>query len=202
MEYAQISIMDMIEGVGEDRCKNILSSFSCPLNHDVEDFIRNKSIDFAKQKIAITFLVFAREKEKRELVGYFALANKFVAVEENKLSNTLKKRVLKFSQYDKDMDRYLLSMPLIAQLGKNFADDLELSISGNDLLHMACKKVMEAQDIIGGKTVYIECADNPKLHEFYSRYGFFEFGKRIKDAGELLEEKYLVQMLLYFKKTI
>lgn len=202
MEYTRISILDMVEEIGEDRCKNILSFFSCPLNRDVEDFIRNRALAFAQQKVAITFLVFAQNDGKQELVGYFTLANKFVAImEDSKLSNSLQKRILKFSQYDDDLNRYLLSMPLIAQLGKNFDKTIKTYISGNVLLDMACAKVMEAQNIIGGKTVYIECGDNPKLYDFYGQNGFYEFGKREKESEELLEGNYFVQMLKYFKKV-
>lgn len=201
MKYTQVSIMDMVNEVGEDKTKNILSHFSCPLNQDVEDFPRNKAIGFAQQKIAMTFLIYALDDNQKGLVGYFTLANKFVAVtDEGKLSNGLKKRILKFSQYDEELNRYLLSMPLIAQLGRNYASPTDLYIPGNVLLDMACKKVQEAQDIIGGKTVYIECADSPKLYEFYSGNDFYEFGRREKDSGELLEGKFLVQMLKYLKK--
>lgn len=42
----QINIIDMY---GEDSCKEILSTFICPLNIDVADFIHNKAIEFAKQ---------------------------------------------------------------------------------------------------------------------------------------------------------
>ena len=57
------------------------------------------------------------------------------------------------------------------------------------------------QNIIGGKTVYIECVDNPKLYDFYGQNGFYEFGKREKESEELLEGNYFVQMLKYFKKV-
>lgn len=145
MEYTRISILDMAEEIGEDRCKDILSLFSCPLNRDVEDFIRNKAMNFAQQKVAVTFLVFAQNEGKQELVGYFTLANKFVAImEDSKLSNALQKRVLKFCQFDNDLNRYLLSMPLIAQLGKNYDKANKAYISGDILLDMACEKVLEA----------------------------------------------------------
>lgn len=107
---------------------------------------------------------------------------------------------MKFSQYDEELNRYLLSMPLIAQLGRNYASPADLYIPGSVLLDIACKKVQEAQDIIGGKTVYIECADSPKLYDFYCGNDFYEFGRREKDSGELLEGKFLVQMLKYLKK--
>lgn len=91
MKYSQVSIMDMVNEVGEDKTKNILSHFSCPLNQDVEDFLRNKAIVFAQQKIAMTFLIYASDDKRKGMVGYFTLANKFVAVtDEGKLSNGLK----------------------------------------------------------------------------------------------------------------
>ena len=110
MIYTQINILDMMTEVGEDRCKTILSHFSCPLNYDVEDFIRNKAIGFAQQKVAITFLVYAENKRKQEFVGYYTLANKFVSLTNSKISNSLRKRILKFAQYDIEIGRYLLSM--------------------------------------------------------------------------------------------
>ncbi len=54
----QINILDIIEMYGEGSYKEILSTFICPFNMDVADFIHNKAIEFAKQRIAITFLVF------------------------------------------------------------------------------------------------------------------------------------------------
>ena len=50
----QINILDMMKMYGEDSCKAVLSTFMCPLNLDVEDFIQNKAVEFARQRIAIT----------------------------------------------------------------------------------------------------------------------------------------------------
>lgn len=84
-----------------------------------------------------------------------------------------------------------MPIPLIAQLGKN--DKYSDLISGEQLLTLACDRVKQAQKIIGGKMVYIECASNPKLHSFYSTNGFTEFGQR--EANDNLP---LVQMVKYF----
>lgn len=43
---------------GEDNCQSLLSSFRCPLNYDIQSFLHNKAISFAKQHLAMTFLVF------------------------------------------------------------------------------------------------------------------------------------------------
>lgn len=80
----------------------------------MEDFIHNKAIDFAIQRVVITFLVFLEKDEQLYFAGYYALANKFVSVSGNMLSKTLQKRNAKFSQYDPKLESYLISMPLIA----------------------------------------------------------------------------------------
>ena len=58
--------------------KKILSSFISPLNLDVEDFIHTKAIEFTKQRIAVSYLVFAEYEGHTYFVGYYTLANKFI----------------------------------------------------------------------------------------------------------------------------
>lgn len=198
MDYIELNLLEMLGTYGEDKLQAVLSRFMCPQNRDVENFIQTKAVGFARQRIAMTYLVFS-DNEHPELVGYFTLANKFVAINGSALSKTLQKRILKFSQFDKELDRYLVSMPLIAQLGRNFDPALSASIPGKELLSLACHKVQEAQFIIGGKTAYIECASNPKLYDFYSASQFVQFGQRDKDTDEIAESPILVQMLKYFR---
>lgn len=65
-----VNILDMLKAIGEEKMMKLLSDFSCPLNAEVEDFVRNKSIDFAKRKLSITYLVMKKvNEEKRILVG-------------------------------------------------------------------------------------------------------------------------------------
>ena len=196
----ETNILDLVDLYGEEDCRSILSSFICPLGKDVEDFIHNKAIDFAVQRIAITFLVFLERGEQLLFVGYYTLANKFVSVSHNMLSKTMQKRIAKFAQYDSGSGYYLVSMPLIAQLGRNFVyEKNNTDFTGTDLLELACKRVIQVQKIIGGKMTYIECASNPKLYEFYSKQNFVTFGEREKEDDELTESPVLVQMLRYFK---
>lgn len=89
-------------------------------------------------------------------------------------------------------------MPLIAHLGRNFDPSLSASIPGQELLAIACHKIQEAQFIIGGKAIYIECASNPKLFDFYSASQFVQFGQRERDTDEIAESPILVQMLKIF----
>ena len=47
--------------LGEDKLVQLLSEFSCPLNPDVERFLKQQSIDFAKKHQAVTYLVLSLE---------------------------------------------------------------------------------------------------------------------------------------------
>lgn len=199
--FILINLREMIEELGESKTKTILSKFDCPQNKDVDDFLKSKSIEFSKQGIAITYLVFASYKKQNVLVGYFTLSTKVIAIYKTSLSNTLRKRITKFAQYDNDLKRYSLSANLIGQLSKNFYSDYNKLISGDELLKLACDKVKDIQGQIGGRMVYLECEDESKLIDFYSSNGFVEFGKRKLDKDELglMQGKYLIQMLKYLK---
>lgn len=200
-EYKIVNLKLLVNEAGEDVARSVLSSFCCPLNEDVEMFLRKNAIDFAKQGFSQTHLVMAPFRGQSVLAGYFTLANKYISVPAEPLSNTQKKRIAKFSIFDSHLGAYSLSTPLIAQLGKNYSDGYDRLITGDQLLRLACGKVASIQMELGGRYAYLECEDKPKLIEFYNRNGFQEFDRRTLDADEAgLDGEYLVQMLKYIKE--
>ena len=114
MAYNIIDLEDIYNAMEEKDVQNLLKDFECPLNNDVEDFIKNKAIEFCKQGIARTYIVSTSYKNKQVIVGYFSLTNKINKIKRN-------------------------------------------------LLKLACDKVKEAQKILGGKFVMIECEDKEYL---------------------------------------
>lgn len=56
-EYTVANILDLLETIGEDKVSFALSEFSYPKNEEIEKFIHNNAIDFAKKKMSITYLV-------------------------------------------------------------------------------------------------------------------------------------------------
>ena len=198
--YIGINLKEMIEQIGEPETKSILSDFSCPINPDVESFLKEKAIEFSKQSISSTYLVLASYKGEYVLAGYYTLANKFICIDKDAFpSKRLRSRIAKFAQFDSTIKRYTLSAPLIGQLGKNYSHSYNTLITGDELLKLALDKVREMQLIIGGKIVYLECEDKERLLDFYSQNGFVNFGKRYLDRDETdtLSGEYLVQMLKY-----
>jgi hypothetical protein len=197
--YVRVLLKEMIKEVGEDRVKSILSGFLCPINKDVEGFLKQKAIEFDKQGISSTHLIFTSFKSEPVLIGYFALANKCIDVPIKKLSSNMRKRMARFGPRHNDNTLIQIALPLIAQLGKNYAEGYNKLISGDELLKIAIEQIQEVQRILSGKFTYLECEDTPKLKEFYSSNGFVEFSERPLDEEEtaVMKGSRLVQMIRY-----
>lgn len=118
-DYSTVNILDMIDAIGEDALVEILSDFSCPKNQEIESFVRNKAIDFAKRKISITYLVI--DNDSGEILSIFALTHKALEISRDALSSTSKKKLSRFAQLDENSGSYTVSAFLIAQFGKNYA---------------------------------------------------------------------------------
>lgn len=184
MEYSVINLRNIYNTIGEKETEKLMSGFSCNLNPDIENFLKTKSIEFSKKSVAETFIVTTSYQEKPIIVGYFSLAYKITMIKKDILKGKMKNRLLRFSQIDKDKNYYLVPLPLIGQISKNFENNYDKLITGDELLRLACQKVKEAQEIIGGRFVFLECADNPKLKQFYEDNGFVYFGERELDRDE------------------
>ncbi len=197
--FLGLNLKEILNEIGEAEAKKMLSDFSCPLNPDVENYIRHTAIEFTKQGISSTYIILASYKDSYAIVGYFSLSNKVFCIDGDCLSSKWKRRLAKFGQYDKTIKRYILSAPLIGQIGKNFNHGYNKLITGDELLKLALDKVQEFQYIAGGKIVYLECEEKPFLIDFYEQNGFVNFGKRYLDRDETdkLSGDYLVQMLKY-----
>lgn len=192
--YQIVNLLDILAADGDVQTERHLQNFYCPYNGDVEDFLHNKAVTFAKQGISSVWLVFASFQEKWRLVGYFALANKIFYLKSRKISNTLRKRLQKFATPD-----FELAMPLIGQLGKNYRDGYDKLITGDELLRLACDKVAEGHRIFGGRAVFVECEDVPALVRFYERNQFHVVGRRAptREEHETFKGKPLIQLLRY-----
>ena len=81
--YIQINLSDLLDQLGEDEVKEILSTFSCPINADVEKFLKEKAIEFSKREFSKTHLVFweTENKEEKELIEKLLTIRKLVNYE-------------------------------------------------------------------------------------------------------------------------
>ena len=178
--------------LGEDELRQILSEFSCPMNPDVERFLKHSSIEFTKKNQSVTYLVFSVADGK--LLGYFTLALKPLTVRGETVSNTVKRKLLRVSELDKKSDTYTMSAYLIAQLGKNYSEKDGKMITGAELLGLAWDKIKATQYMFGGMVTFLEAENEERLLSFYrdNRFSQFDTRQTISDTEESHE---LVQLL-------
>ena len=181
--------------LGEDKLLQLLSEFSCPLNSDVELFLKQQSIEFAKKHQAVTYLVLSLEDA--ELLGYFSITIKPLVVKADPFSNTVKRKLARFSEIDKGEQTYNLAAYLIAQLGKNHSDRAKGRITGKELLEAAIRQLQVLQYQVGGMVAFVEAENNAKLLSFYGSYGFKQFDTR-QTASKEAEPHELIQLLRLF----
>ena len=178
--------------LGEDELRQILSEFSCPMNPDVERFLKYSSIEFAKKNQSVTYLVFFVADGK--LLGYFTLALKPLTVRGETVSNTVKRKLLRVSELDKKSDTYTMSAYLIAQLGKNYSEKDGKMITGAELLGLAWDKIKATQYMFVGMVTFLEAENEEKLLSFYRESRFSQFDTR-QTTSDTDESHELVQLL-------
>ena len=177
---------------GEPALIKLLSGFSCPKSPDVERFLKKSAIEFTKKNQSVTYLVFS--KDNGEMLGYFTLALKPLTIRGETVSNTTRKKLLRVSELDEKSDTYSMSAYLIAQLGKNYADDRDKDITGKELIELAWIIIEKAQYMFGGMVTFLEAENEEKLLSFYRNNRFSKFDTR-QATSSADEPHELVQLL-------
>lgn len=196
MKVVVWNILDLIDEYGEDATKELLSAFSCKkkkdgeeksLNPDIEYFIRNNAVQFARQKISVSYIV--GDEDDGSILGYFTITHKPVEMPADGLSNRTRKTMGRYAELDSEKNAYIVSGFLIAQFGKNYAVDDGKRISGKELMQLANKELCDLQHRAGGGIEYLDCEADAKLINFYESEGFKLFGERIskKDNKRYLQ---------------
>lgn len=151
------------------------------LNPDIERFLKRDAVQFAKIKTAVTYLVF--DLDDGALLGYFTLAHKPLTIPAQGLSRKIKDKIKRFSSIDENGGAYLVSAFLLAQFGKNYAVDNGERLKGDRLMSVVFDYLTDAQNMVGGTIVYLDCEADAKLIRFYQdQQNFTLFGERISDS--------------------
>lgn len=188
-ELIVFNIREYLEA-SKEKLEVLLSEFSCNKNIDVEEFLKIQSIEFTKKSQSVTYLVFT--DDDLTFVGYFTIAIKPISIKAEVFSNTMKRKIARVSEFDEENNTYSLSAYLIAQLGKNYANNVNERISGETLLGIAINTIKKMQYMVGGLVVFLESVNAEKLIDFYERNGLKRFAtKKMKKN----EQSSLIQML-------
>ena len=193
-EYTVMNILDLIDSVGENEVQRGLSDFLCPQNGEIENFIRNNAIEFAKRKLSITYLLL--DNADGAITGYFTLTHKAIEIKNDNISNTTRRKLSAHARLDEDTNSFTASAFLLAQIGKNYGVDNGRRITGDILIKYANDVMADIQRRIGGGLVYLDCEDKQQLKTFYIDKNHYKiFGERYSVSDDI---RYL-QMIRFFK---
>jgi len=167
-----MSLFDIIHDYDNEIVMNMLKTFQCTKNKDLEDFLinPNKALSFEKRQISKTYLFLDNELK---VVSYYTIALNIFSTQN--LSKTFIKRL---DGIDKNRDQ--IASYLIAQLGKS--DNCKYKI-GNSIVNHAIKTIQNVVSIIGGRFIIIDAVNNAKIIELYSNNNFIA----IDDSNNITE---------------
>ena len=142
-----------------DILKETLSNFCCSKNPDEENFLRDKAIDYERLNKARTYLLV---DENDFIVGFFSLA--FKSIDLQGVSKQKKKDLTAGESNEATCSAYLI--------GHIAKDDRIKQSMGDRILEVAINLLLDAQKIVGGRIVYLDCKDEDKLIKLYERNNF------------------------------
>ncbi len=164
-----MGLKEMIELLGENIVKRIISEYCCPINLDSELFLKEKAIEYEKRqsiKSRTYFVGFVTETGQFIVLGYFTLVNLPFEISSD-MSNSNKRRFT-YGQ----TNRKFMSAVLIGQFGKNFYEGMDSFMKGSELMKLVLETIVSVDEVIGLNLIYLECEDTPKLRQFYESNGF------------------------------
>jgi len=163
-----IALEKFLEMASEEKVSEVISVFKCKKDPDIENFIKDKAIIYERKAKSRTYLIFDEEAilaGEFRLLAYFAIAMQTLKIPEGTSPSQIRRLD---GLYSRKGDGLITEIPafLIGQLGKNYSYAGE--IAGDEIIDYALSVILRAQEIIGGRIVYIECQDKLELKEFYA----------------------------------
>ncbi|MDF7638963.1 hypothetical protein PT285_06060 [Lactobacillus sp. ESL0791] len=173
MAFDVVTLNSLLNEYSQENIKSFFENFSS-LDKDVENFLKQKAIQFEKIGLSRTTLVFTQYKNTEVLVGYFAISGKPLIVKKkdwNKLSSGVKRKLLPIG-YKSERDNYVINSILLGQFSKNNCYQSQQLITGKELLSIAYATIKKAWEVLGGTVLYLEARNEPHIQKFYTSCGF------------------------------
>ena len=178
-----LALKEIMNELEDDKIKNLLSSFSCVYDEDIQNFLHNRAIEFERLSKSRTYLIVSEEQfenpeiafDEITIYGYISLAVKVFTVPET-TSNRQRQQLDGFSA--KEHGKQISNFPcyLIGQLARN-SNVPKDSISGAELLNFAYDIIAISVDAVGGRNILVECHNNKKLVQFYLDNEFYKISQ-------------------------
>ncbi|GHU67065.1 hypothetical protein AGMMS49983_17690 [Clostridia bacterium] len=153
-----------------------IREFSCKKDTDVESFIKEKSMIYERSGLSRTYLYFAYNQNRFDIVAYFSVA--ITATSFEGISKSRKAKVLGGKPGRETKDHF--GGLLVAQLGRNDSFS-SLDISGTEMIADAEKIIEKGRYYLGGKIVYLDCRES--LIHFYQDNGYSLLKNEVYPSG-------------------
>lgn len=151
--------------------RKALHALKCPRDMDVERYLHQYAITNEKNGSSRTYLVIDKrqldDKKKLRVVAYFTLAitvTDFSGIDEGN-----RKDYLGFIPKRSAQDYF--AGYLLAQIGRS-QDYSHEQFDCKELMDEAESRVAEAIDLVGGRVIYLDCKNTPKLISLYEHQGY------------------------------
>ncbi len=170
-----VSLSTLLEvGGREDAVQDILSSFKCEKNSDVESFLHNNALQSEIRSFSRTTLVLD-ETNNNDVIGYFTTLIKNFDFKESCSKTAIGKLTGSRSST-------AFNCVLIAQLGRS--DEYKGLIPGEVILNLALDNCKKINDLAAVKVACVEYKEHPNLVKFYEYNGFTKLQEN--DNGYIL----------------
>ena len=169
------SLKEIIGTEDEVEFLKAINKFNCQ-DKEVEKFLKEKALEFDKRNKSRTYLLFENNNsDDITILAYFTLTMKSL-----KLNPAVSKsKIKKMDGFRSDIKE--TEAVLIGQLGKN--QDYKNQIDGKTILKTAIEIVYAVHNLIGGRIVFLECANHEKVVKFYEENDF----AFLQESGEYLQ---------------
>ena len=143
----------------EEKTQELISIFVCEKDSDIENFLKDRAIQFEKLGKSRTFFIFDEDEDEFKILAYFTLAIQVLKVPEDMISGRKAKLLDGFSSKIKGVKITEFPSILIGQLGKN--EIYPNTITGSELLEYCLATILDGQVRLGGRIIMLECKDIP-----------------------------------------
>lgn len=151
-----------------------ISLFRCTPDRDIENFLREKAVEFSDRGLCSVYLLLNEEQfnaGRLVIEAFFTLSHKSMSADTQSMSKSSIKK------YGGKKDAKTLDFVLIGQLGKYIDGAARSQIKGSEILDEAFGVIRQASELIPCKYVLVECGDEEKVQNFYRSYNFAFFQK-------------------------
>lgn len=157
----------------EKALRQAMLSFRCDQDHDIEEFLRYKALEFQERKLCSVYIIMDVDKlecGEYKIEAYFTLSHKSMAAPDGASKSQIKK-------YSGFKDSKTLDFVLIGQLGKWVIEVekdcyIRSDISSREILDYAFEVIRQADTLIPCRCALVECSDEPRVRRAYENYGF------------------------------